>query len=109
MSTINLWLTVLACGVVTLLIRASFIVLPPNVRLPAWVSQALMFVGAAVLPALIVPEVLFRELATGEVVNAIRIVAALIAVAVCLATRSVFATMGVGMVAMWLLKWWLAP
>ncbi|MBL8513311.1 MAG: AzlD domain-containing protein [Betaproteobacteria bacterium] len=100
-----LWLTVLACGVVTLLIRASFVVLPPGVQLPRWASNALMFVGAAVLPALVVPAVLFQDLAAGQSVNTLRIIAALLATAIAVVTKNVFATLGTGMAALWLLKW----
>ena len=105
----SLWLTVVACGVVTLLIRASFVVLPPGVQLPRWASNALMFVGAAVLPALVVPAVLFQDLTAGQSVNTLRIVAALLAMAVAVLSKNVFATLGAGMVALWTLKWMFAP
>ncbi len=97
--------TIVAAGVVTLVARASFMVLPADARVPFWLTQALKFVAAAVLPALIVPDVLFRELATGEVVNLLRIVAALVAGVVAWRTKSIFATIAAGMLALWVLKW----
>jgi branched-subunit amino acid transport protein len=100
------WLIVLSAGAVTLAIRAAFIVLPPHVRLPHWLMEALRYVGAAVLPALIVPAVLFQDLAPGQDLNTLRIVSALGAAAVAILSRNVFATMGAGMLTLWALKWW---
>lgn len=97
--------TIVAAAVVTLLARASFIVLPADLNVPLWFTRALKFVGAAVMPALILPDVLFRELQAGESVNGYRIIAALIAALIAWRTRSIFATIGAGMAALWLLKW----
>ncbi|MBL8519937.1 MAG: AzlD domain-containing protein [Betaproteobacteria bacterium] len=105
----GLWMTVVVCGVVTLLIRAAFIVLPPGVQLPRWASNALMFVGAAVLPALVVPAVLFQDLAPGQGFNTLRVIAALLAMGVAVVTKNVFATLGSGMGALWILQWLVAP
>lgn len=102
------WLTVIGAAAVTLAIRASFIVLPPQTRLPAWLMECLKYVGAAVLPALIAPEVLLRDAPPGETFNVLRIIAALAAMLFALRTRSVFGTMLVGMAVLWLLKWLLA-
>jgi branched-subunit amino acid transport protein len=99
-------LTVVGAGAVTLLARASFIVLPADTPVPSWLTRGLKFVGAAVLPALILPDVLFRELGPGDTVNVYRIVAALIAALVAWWTRSIFATIGAGMLVLWLLKLW---
>lgn len=98
-------LTILAASAVTILARASFIVLPANTQVPTWLTRALKFVAAAVLPALILPDVLFRELPPGEIVNVARVVAATIAAMVAWQTRSIFATLGAGMVTLWCLKW----
>jgi len=97
--------TVIGAGVVTLLARGSFIVLPPHTKIPAWLTRALKFVAAAVLPALILPDVLFRELPAGDIVNIYRILAAVIAGVVAWRTRSLFATLGAGMLALWLIQW----
>ncbi len=102
----NGWLTVIGAGVVTLGIRASFIVLPPDAKVPGWLLRSLKYVAAAVLPALIAPDVLFRDAPPGEWLNVYRIVAALIATVFALGTRSIFGTLAVGMLVLWLLKWW---
>ena len=99
-------MTIIGAGGVTLLARASFIVLPSDTLVPGWLNRALKFVGAAVLPALILPDVMFRELAAGESVNVYRIIAALIAGGVAWRTRNIFATLCAGMAALWLLKLW---
>ena len=96
--------TVIGAGLVTVAARASFIVLPAKTRVPMWLNRALKFVGAAVLPALILPDVMFRDLGPGEFVNTYRIGAALVAAAVAWRTRNIFATLGAGMAVLWLLK-----
>lgn len=100
------WLTVVCAGAVTLGVRASFMVLPADARVPRWLLASLKYVAAAVLPALIAPDVLFRDAPPGEWLNVYRIAAALIAATFALRTRSVFGTLVVGMAALWLLKWW---
>lgn len=100
------WATIIGAGAVTLAARASFIVMPARIRVPAWFQRGLKYVGAAVLPALILPDVLFRELAAGDTVNVYRVIAALVAMIVAWRTSSIFATIGAGMVVLWLLKWW---
>ena len=106
MNGTGIWLTVIFCGLVTLAIRASFIVLPPDTKVPAWLNGGLKFVAAAVLPALIVPDVLFRDLTPGHVVNVYQIIAATLAAAVALKTKSTFGTLMTGMATLWLFKWW---
>lgn len=96
--------TIVGAGLVTVVARASFIVLPARTAVPAWLRRALKFVAAAVLPALILPDVLFRDLGPQEIVNIYRIAAALCAAWVAWRTRNIFATLGVGMAVLWLLK-----
>ncbi len=99
------WATVVAGGVVTLAIRASFILLPPGTRVPESLQRCLKYVAVAVLPALIVPDVLFRELSVGASLNGYRIAATLVAALVAWRTRSVVGTLVAGMGVLWLLKW----
>jgi branched-subunit amino acid transport protein len=98
-------LTIIAASAVTVLARASFIMLPADTEVPSWLTRALKFVAAAVLPALILPDVLFRELAPDEAINVARLIAATVAALVAWRTRSIFATLGAGMVTLWCLKW----
>lgn len=108
MNIANDWLTLatlIAAGVVTLLVRASFLVLPPTWQAPAWFTRALKYVAVAVLPALVVPDVLFRDAPVGEAVNVVRMVAAVIAMLVAWRTRNLFLTLLAGMIALWALRW----
>jgi len=100
------WFTVICAGAMTLVLRASFIVLPADTKVPALLLESLKYVAAAVLPALIAPDVLFRDAPPGEWLNVYRIVAAVIATVFALKSRSIFGTLVVGMAALWLLKWW---
>ena len=100
------WASVIGAGAVTCFARASFVLLSAGTRVPSWLSRGLKYVAAAVLPALVLPDVLFRDLAPGAAVNWFRIIATLVAVVVALRTRNVFATLGIGMAVLWLLKWW---
>jgi branched-subunit amino acid transport protein len=99
------WITVVCAGIVTLLARSSFIVLPQGTAVPTWLQRGLKFVAAAVLPALVIPAVLFLEVVAGEMFNYYRVAAALFALLVAWKTRNLFATLGAGMVALWLLQW----
>ncbi|WP_028451954.1 AzlD domain-containing protein [Chitinilyticum aquatile] len=54
----SLWLTILAMGAITFLLRASFVLPGERLRLPPLFRRALRFVPVAVLTALIVPMAL---------------------------------------------------
>jgi branched-subunit amino acid transport protein len=97
--------TIVACGVVTLLVRASFVIWHTKLSVPPWFTRSLKFVAAAVLPALVMPEVLFRGAAAGDVVNYYRIIAAALALIVAWRSRHLLATLVVGMIALWVLQW----
>jgi branched-subunit amino acid transport protein len=98
-------LTLIAGGVVTLLARASFIIWHDRLSAPPWFTRALKFVAAAVLPALVLPEVLFRGLQGDELINSYRVVAALAALVVAWRTKHLLATLIAGMIALWALQW----
>ena len=56
-----LWATILGMGLITLGLRASFILLPGRLRLPALLRRALPFVPAAVLTAVWAPELALQK------------------------------------------------
>ncbi len=97
--------TIIACGVVTLLARASFVIWHSKLIVPHWFTRSLKFVAAAVLPALVMPEVLFRGAMPGDVVNYYRIIAAILALVIAWRTRNLFATLIAGMAVLWFLQW----
>jgi len=101
----TLWWVVIAMGLVTLAARLSFIVLPPDTRIPELLQRALRYVAASVLPALIMPDVLFRGTSGGFSFDAFRLAAALVAAFVAWKTRSIVATIVSGMIVLLALKW----
>lgn len=100
-----LWVLMLFMGLVTFAIRVSFLVLPASTKLPDLFERALKYVAAAVLPALVIPDVLFRAPPVGWAFDPVRLIAATVAVIVALWTKNVLATLTSGMGMLWLLKW----
>ena len=101
-------LAVLGMGIVTLALRASFLFLPPDTRLPELFERGLRYIAAAVLPALVIPDVIFSGPAAQGVLDPLRIASAVVAGLVAWWTRSVLATLGVGLGTLLLLRWLLA-
>lgn len=99
------WLAIVGVGATTFLLRASFIVFADPQRFPRAFRQALAFVPAAVLAAIVAPGLLMPngtlELALGNA----RLIAGVVALLVAARTRSVLATTVAGMSALWLLQW----
>jgi branched-subunit amino acid transport protein len=101
----SVWLTLLAVGAVTFLLRASFIVFADPHRFPHLFRQALAFVPPAVLPAIVAPGLLLRGDTLDPSFSNPRWIAGLVAIAVATRTRSTLATVLAGMGALWLLQW----
>jgi branched-subunit amino acid transport protein len=100
----TLWLTLIAGGVLTYAIRLSFIVVLSNMNVPESIRRALRFVPAAVLSAIILPEMVRPG---GELnlspLNP-RLLAGLIAGLVAWRTKNILLTIAVGMGALWLIQ-----
>lgn len=105
MSAMWLWLTIVGMGLITFAIRLAPFLLPASAQLPEWLLRALRYVPAAVLSAIIAPELLMPggtfDLSLGNE----RLLAGLVAVLVAWRTRNVLMTVGVGMVVLWVLQW----
>ena len=101
----NLWVIIVGMGLVTFATRASFIFLPPHTRIPKGLQRALKYVAAAVLPALIVPDVLFHGNTGNLPFDAERLVAAMIGILVAWVTRNMVLTIVAGMASLFLQKW----
>lgn len=100
------WPVVVAIGAGTFLLRSSFLVLLGRAEVPGRLVRVLRFIPAAVLPALIVPIVLSGGgEAGGGAIGFSRPVAALVAALVAWKTKNVLATIGVGLVTLWILDW----
>jgi branched-subunit amino acid transport protein len=92
----SLWLTVLGMALVTFVLRAAFLVLPPGVEMPELLKRALRYVPAAVLTAIWAPEVL---------VGNEQLLAGVVAVAVAWRWRMTFATIVAGLLALHFFAW----
>jgi branched-subunit amino acid transport protein len=103
-SQLVLWLTLLGMGLVTYAIRLGPILALERMPMPPRLRQALRFVPAAVLSAISLPELLrpggTLDLSTGND----RLLAGILATAVAWFTRNVLLTIGLGMVALWVLQ-----
>lgn len=103
MSALTVWTVIILLGIVTYLIRFSFLGLLAGRRLPAWAAEALGFVPVAVLPAIIAPMVLLSP-ATRDWAEPHRPLAALLALGVGMATRSLLGAIAAGMGGFWVLR-----
>lgn len=104
-ASLGLWLTIAACGVVTFLLRLSFIAVHGRVVMPLWFTRALAFVPIAVLSAITLPEVLIQNGALPTSVLNPRVIAALVAVLVAWRTRNVTVTIVAGTLTLWLVQY----
>jgi branched-subunit amino acid transport protein len=104
-SSLTLWLTILACGIVTFLMRMSFIAIHGRVTMPLWFTRALTFVPVAVLSAMTLPEILIQNNAVNFALRNPKFLAAILAVIVAWRTRNVLATIAVGMAVLWTIQY----
>ena len=99
------WPVVLCSGLGVFLMRFVFILILDKVELPAPMLRMLRFIPAAVLTAIVVPSVLLQKNGGIHWAQPERMIAALLAVLVAWKTRNVLATIGSGMLALWLLQY----
>jgi branched-subunit amino acid transport protein len=92
----TLWATLLGMTVVTFVLRASFLMLPPGIEIPRLVRRALRYVPAAVLTAIWAPEVLVQNE---------QLPAGVVAIAVAWRWRMTFATIIAGLLALHFFAW----
>ena len=97
MSSTEIWLSVVAMTIITLATRTVMLVFGDRIPLPERVQHALRFAPVCALTALIAPELLTEQGAWAISLANAKLVGGAIAIAVMLATRSMLATMGVGM------------
>ena len=96
MNDTSIWITIIALGIGTFLIRFSFLGLLGGRDLPEWLTRHLRYVPVAVLPGLVAPLVVWPE-ATGGQADLARSLAALTALAIGALTRSVLGAIFGGM------------
>lgn len=90
-----IWSVILALAVGSFLLRLSFLGLIGDRQMPDWLLRHLRYTAVAILPALVAPMVVWED-GPGTGVDALQIVAALAALAVGYATRSMFLSMIAG-------------
>ncbi len=104
----TLWIAIIGMGIITYAIRLSLIVMSDRITLSDPVQQALRFVPAAVLSAIIAPD-MFRPGGVLDIsLGNARMVAGLVAIVVAWKTQNVLLTIGLGMLAMWGMQWLLS-
>jgi branched-subunit amino acid transport protein len=106
MSTVEIWLTLIGLTGITFVTRNFFVVLGDLLPMPERLQHALRFAPACALAALVAPEVLTIQGAWAISLTNPRFVGGLAAIGAMLATRSLLATMAVGMGAFMLMRWW---
>jgi branched-subunit amino acid transport protein len=100
----TIWLAMLGLGILTFLIRFSFIALLERWQAPPIVQRALRFVPVAVLTAIIIPELMLRDGQLNPSPFNPRLLAGMVAVLVAWKTKNVIWTIVVGMIVFWLLQ-----
>jgi branched-subunit amino acid transport protein len=104
MSTSTLWLTIAGAGAVTFALRLSFIALLGRVEVPPFLERALRYVPAAVLTAVVIPLLFYRDGALEVSLGNERLLAGLVAVLIAWRTRNVLLVIGGGMAVLWTLQ-----
>ena len=101
----SLWLAIVGMSLATFGQRASFLLLPPGVQLPALLRRALRYVPAAVLTAIWAPELALQKEVLFLSLENERLLAGAVAVGVAWRFRLTFATIASGLIALHLFDW----
>jgi len=100
---INSWshmlLAFAGLGLVTILTRGSFFMVPSTVQLPPRVERALRYAPACALTAIIAPDIFTRDNRLFLTWHNYELLAVVVAIAVFLKTRNMLTMMAVGMLA----------
>ncbi|MEX2519798.1 MAG: AzlD domain-containing protein [Paracoccaceae bacterium] len=84
---LTIWSVIVALGIITYLIRFSFIGFMSGRETPPWALRLLRFVPVSVLPALVAPAIVWPQ-ATGGEMDPARLLAALATLAAGAWSRS---------------------
>ena len=103
----NIWLVMLLGGLITFGMRFSLIYLFGRFQIPETMRKALHYVPAAVLSAIIFPELFLREGALNLSFENTRLLAGLVAILVAWFSKNTLVTIIAGMVALFLLQFFL--
>jgi branched-subunit amino acid transport protein len=100
----TLWLTIFAAGLITYATRLSFILLFERIKIPIWLRRLLRFVPAAVLSAIILPELVFQDGTLAVTLANPRLLAGIVAILVAWRTKNILLTLISGMMTLWILQ-----
>ena len=100
----NIWLIMFFGGMITFLIRFSFIYLFGILHIPETVRKALHYVPPAVLSAIVFPELFLRNGALDLSLENTSLLAGLFAILVAWFSKNTLITIIAGMLALFLLK-----
>lgn len=104
MTTAAAFVTILGMGAITYSLRVAMFILPKRYVLPPFLADALRYVPAAVLSAIIAPELFLPQGTLDLSLGNERLIAGLIAIVIAWRTRNVLLTVAIGMLAVWLLQ-----
>ena len=97
------WALILSCGIITYLTRFTMIALVKKEMFSDRIREVLSFVPAAIFPAIIFPAIFINDLGSFHLENNPKIIAAIIATAIGIFTRSIIATIFSGLASYWFL------
>ncbi|MBK8783937.1 MAG: AzlD domain-containing protein [Anaerolineales bacterium] len=100
----NIWLVMLIGGLITFGMRFSLIYLFGRFEIPETMRRALHYVPPAVLSAIIVPELLFRNNVLDLSLDNTRLLAGVIAILAAWFSKNTLVTILVGMAALLILQ-----
>lgn len=107
-NEVYVWLAILGITLATFITRSGLLVLGTRARLPAGLEAALRFAPACALAAIVAPELVY----TNDVLELSwrnpKLLAGVAGIAIFAASRSMIATITLGMAVFWLLRWWLS-
>lgn len=104
--TPNVWVLVVGTALITFALRSSFLLSINRFGdLPPRLERIVPFVPTVVLAALVAPNVFVNGGAVTLGPGNERLIAGIVAFGIAWHTGSMFATVGIGMVALWILVW----
>lgn len=104
LSSELIWLIIVTLGIGTLLIRVSFMELFEFFdEIPDWVEDALRFIPAAVLTAIVLPHMITLEPGFAVAISERKLLAGVVAAVVAWRTENMLATITAGMGVLWAL------
>lgn len=100
----KIWLIIILGGLLTYLIRLSFIALYGRVEMPDLMRRSLRFIPPAVLSAIIFPELFVRSGQVDISLGNLRLIAGIVAILVAWKTRNTLLTIIIGMATLLVLQ-----